>query len=119
MLNGHENIAPNIFKIKTGKITRQPNFTLVKGQNRLDFIKYSFSQRTVNEWNKWSADCVHSSSVNMFLSSKLVYSKQPIFGLTQEWLRELTFSRLECGVHDRLHIYPCVGYFSSPGIDTR
>ena len=33
-----------------------------------------------------------------------VYSKQPIFGLTQEWLRELSFSRLECGVHDRLHI---------------
>ena len=38
----------------------------VKGQNRLDFRKYSFSQRTVNEWNKLSADCVHSSSVNMF-----------------------------------------------------
>ena len=33
-----------------------------------------------------------------------VYSKQPIFGLTQAWLRELSFSRLECGVHDRLHI---------------
>ena len=33
-----------------------------------------------------------------------VYSKQPIFGLTQEWLRELSFSRLECGVHDKLHI---------------
>ena len=25
-----------------------------------------------------------------------VYSKQPIFGLTQEWFRELSFSRLEC-----------------------
>ena len=67
MLNGHENIDPNIFfKIKTGKITRGHDFTLVKGQNRLDFRKYSFSQRTVNEWNKLSADCVHSSSVNMF-----------------------------------------------------
>ena len=54
------------FKIKTGKITRGHDFTLVKGQNRLDFRKYSFSQRTVNEWNKLSADCVHSSSVNMF-----------------------------------------------------
>ena len=32
----------------------------------LDFIKYYFSQTTVNEWNKLSADCVHSSSVNMF-----------------------------------------------------
>ena len=67
ILNGHENIDPNIFfKIKTGKITRGHDFTLVKGQNRLDFRKYSFSQRTVNEWNKLSADCVHSSSVNMF-----------------------------------------------------
>ena len=67
ILNGHENIDPNIFfKIKTGKITRGHDFTLVKWQNRLDFRKYSFSQRTVNEWNKLSADCVHSSSVNMF-----------------------------------------------------
>ena len=67
ILNGHENIDPNIFfKIMTGKITRGHDFTLVKGQNRLDFRKYSFSQRTVNEWNKLSADCVHSSSVNMF-----------------------------------------------------
>ena len=32
-----------------------------------------------------------------------VYSKQPILGLTQEWFRELSFSRLECGVH-KLHI---------------
>ena len=28
-----------------------------------------------------------------------VYSKQPIFGLTQEWFREL-----HCVVHDKLHI---------------
>ena len=32
------------------------------------------------------------------------YSNQPIFGLTQEWLREFSFSRLECGVHDKLHL---------------
>ena len=43
-----------------------------------------------------------------------VYSKQPIFGLTQEWFRELSFSRLECGVHDRLHIYPLCGIFYFP-----
>ncbi len=36
----------------------------------------------------------------MFLVLSYVYSKQPIFGLTQEWLRELFFSRLQCGVHD-------------------
>ena len=34
IFNGHENIDPNIFvKIKTCKITRGPDFTLVKGQN--------------------------------------------------------------------------------------
>ena len=68
ILNGHENIDPNIFvKIKTGKITRGHDFTLVKGQNRLDFRNYCilFFQRTVglNEWNKLSADCVYYSSV--------------------------------------------------------
>ena len=67
ILNGHENIDPNIFyKIKTGQITRGHNFTLVKGQNRLDFRKYPFSQTTVNEWNKLSAHCVDSGAGNLF-----------------------------------------------------
>ena len=39
------------------------------GQSRLDVRKYYFSQRTVNEWNKFSADCLHSSSINMFKNS--------------------------------------------------
>ena len=55
-------VDPNIFvKMKTGRITRGHDFTLVKGQSRLDFRNYSFTQRTVNEWHKLSADCVHSS----------------------------------------------------------
>ena len=54
------------FKIKTGKITKEHDFTIVKGQSRLDVRRYYFSQRTINEWNKLSADCVHSSSINMF-----------------------------------------------------
>ena len=33
-----------------------------------------------------------------------VYSKQPIFVLTHEWLRDVSFSRLECGVPYKLHI---------------
>ena len=57
----------HFFKIKTGKITRGHDFTLVKGQNRLDFRKYSFFQRTINEWIKLLADCVHSSSVNNYV----------------------------------------------------
>ena len=40
------------------------NFTLVKEQSRLDVRKYSFSQRTINGWNKLSTNCVHASNVN-------------------------------------------------------
>ena len=43
----------------------------------------------------------------VFLS--YLYSKQPILGLTREWFRESSFSRLECGVHNRLHIYTLFG----------
>ena len=38
----------------------------MKKQSRLDVRKFSFSQRTINVWNKLSAECVHASSVNMF-----------------------------------------------------
>ena len=42
ILNGYENIDSNIRK------------------------KNSFSQRTINVWNKLSTDCVHATSVNVF-----------------------------------------------------
>ena len=68
ILNGYENIDSNIFslEIRQSKITRGHNFTLVKNQSRLDVRKFSFPQRTINEWNKLSTECVHASSVNMF-----------------------------------------------------
>ena len=53
-------------EIMQSKITRGHNFTLVKKQSRLDVRKFSFSQRTINVWNKLSIECVHASSVNMF-----------------------------------------------------
>ena len=56
------------FAIKERKTTRGHNFTLVKTQSRLDVRKFSFSQRTINVWNKLSAGCVHASSVTMFKS---------------------------------------------------
>ena len=66
VLNGYENIYSNIFfEIKESKITRGHNFTMVKKQSRLDVRKFSFSQRTINVWNKLSTECVHAS-VNMF-----------------------------------------------------
>ena len=67
ILNGYENIESNIFfEIKQRKITRGHNFTLVKKQSRLCNRKFSFSQRTINVWNKLSTEYVHASSVNMF-----------------------------------------------------
>ena len=55
ILNGYENIDYNIFfEIKESKITRGHIFTLVKKQSRFDVRKFSFSQRTINVWNKLS-----------------------------------------------------------------
>ena len=54
------------FEIKEGQITRGHNFALVKKQSRLDVRKFSFSQRTINVWNKLSTECVHAIIVNMF-----------------------------------------------------
>ena len=67
ILNGSENVDRNMFfSLKKDSRTRGHEVTLVKDQCRLDIIKYSFSQRTVNEWNKLSTDCVTARSVNMF-----------------------------------------------------
>ena len=70
IVNGYENIDFIFFEIKEGKITRGYNYTLVKKQSRLDVRKYSFSQRTINVWNKLSTDCVHASTVLICLRTK-------------------------------------------------
>ena len=54
------------FSLKNDNKTRGHEVTFVKNQCRLDIIKYSFSQRIINEWNKLSTDCVTANSVNMF-----------------------------------------------------
>ena len=51
---------------------------------------------------------------SLFLVLSYVYSKQPIFGLTQEWLREVWSPRQGICLFT-----PCVGYYTSPGIGTR
>ena len=64
---GMKNIVRNIvFSLKKDSRTRGHDATLVKDQCRLDLRKYSFSQRTINDWNKLSTYCVNVSSVNMF-----------------------------------------------------
>ena len=37
---------------------------------------FSFLQRTVNEWNRLSADCVGASSVNMFTNKIDIYLRR-------------------------------------------
>ena len=54
------------FSIKKDSRTRGNEVKLLKDQCRLDIRKYSFSQRTINEWNKLPTDCVTASSVSMF-----------------------------------------------------
>ena len=50
--------------LETRKLRRDEMFNkphevkLVKDQCRLDIRKHSFSQRTINEWNTLSTDCV-------------------------------------------------------------
>ena len=67
ILNVFENIDRNIFfSLKKYNRTRGHEVTLVKDHCRLDIRKYSFSQRTFNEWNKLFTDCVTASSMNMF-----------------------------------------------------
>ena len=67
ILNGYENIDINIlFSAKEERRTRGHGVTLAKKLHRLDIRKFSFSQRTVNEWNRLSADCVGASNVNTY-----------------------------------------------------
>ena len=51
--------------------TRGHGVILAKKQCRLDIRIFSFSQRTVNEWNRLSADC--ANSVNMFKNKIDIY----------------------------------------------
>ena len=76
ILNGYENIDRNIvFSVKEER-TRGHGITLAKKQCRLDIRTISFSQRTVNEWNRLSADCVGASSVNMFKNKIDMYLRR-------------------------------------------
>ena len=77
ILNGYENIDRNIFfTVKEERRTRGHGVTLAKKQCRLDIRKFSFSHRTVNEWNRLSADCVGASSVNIFKNKIDIYLRR-------------------------------------------
>ena len=77
ILNGYENIDRNMFfSLKKDSRTRGHEVKLVKDQCRLDIRKHSFSQRTINEWNKLSTDCITASSVNMFKNKVDTYLRR-------------------------------------------
>ncbi|KAK2149754.1 hypothetical protein NP493_2924g00000 [Ridgeia piscesae] len=77
ILNGYENIDRNIvFTVKERERARGHGVTLAKKQCRLDIRKFSFSQRTVNEWNRLSADCVGATSVNIFTNKIDIYLRR-------------------------------------------
>ena len=64
------------FSLKRDNRNRGHEVKLVKNQCRMDIGKYSFSQRTVNEWNKLSKDCITSSNVNMFKNKLDTYLRR-------------------------------------------
>ena len=77
ILDGYENIDRNIcISLKKDTRTRRHDVTLLKDQCGLDIRKYSFSQRTINEWNKVSTDCETASSMNMFKNKVDTYLRR-------------------------------------------
>ena len=51
---------------RTDNGTRGHSWALAKERCKLDIRTYAFSQRTINEWNRLSGECVNATSVNMF-----------------------------------------------------
>ena len=63
------------FSYKEERRTRGYRDTLAKKQCRLD-ITIFFLQRTVNEWNIFSDDCVDACSVNIFKNKIDIYLRR-------------------------------------------
>ena len=62
---------------KEERRTREHGVTLANKQCRLDIRKWSFSpQRTINEWNRLSSDCVVANSVNIFKHKIDIYLRR-------------------------------------------
>ena len=78
LIPGSRTVCPSlfVFTVKEERRTRGHGVTLAKKQCRLDIRKISFSQRTVNEWNRLSADCVGASSVNIFKNKIDIYLRR-------------------------------------------
>ena len=62
----HQQGISMFFSLKKDSRTIGHEVKLVNDQSRLDIRKYSFSQRTINEWNKLSTESITASRVNMY-----------------------------------------------------
>ena len=77
ILNGYENVDRYVFlSLKKDSRTRGHEVKLVQDQCRFDIRKYSFSQKTINELNTLSTDCVTASSVNRFKNKVDTYLRR-------------------------------------------
>ena len=58
-------LTERCFHIRKTVETEENHVTLVKEQCRLDIRKCSFSETTINEWNKLSTDYINGGSANV------------------------------------------------------
>ena len=85
ILNRYENIDRNIFS-HSRKIIELEDMRYLADQCRLDIRKHSFSQRTINEWNKLSTDRVTASSLNMFKNKVDTYLRRENYIINKKLL---------------------------------
>ena len=67
-----------IFSVNEESMARGCGVTLAKKQCKLDIRKLLFSQRTVNEWNRLSADCVWMLELLICLKQIDIYLRMKI-----------------------------------------
>jgi len=65
IIKGKEDIEETYFNRRIGN-TRGHEFKLYKGSVRTDIRKFSFFQRSVNEWNKLTEKVLHQENVDGF-----------------------------------------------------
>ena len=70
VLNVYENTEIFFFRLRKGGL-RGLGVIIANKQRRLDIRKFSFSQRTVNEWNRLSADCVGTAVLVVLICLKI------------------------------------------------
>ena len=75
---GIKKLTEIFFTVKEERRTRGHGVTLAKTQCRLDIRKFPFSQRTVYECIRLSADCVGASSVNIFKNKIDIYLRRVV-----------------------------------------